>query len=169
MNRYRSSVLGLLTCAAGLSLAACSAGVTSASATSSLTASASHSATARPSSRSSLSGSTVRVGGSIGSFPIPSGAEVVENATMGKQTVILLGSVGPSQVSSFYSSVLPQDGYKITMNTLASGNNGTGAAIEFSGHGYKGTIGALSNLPSPAPSFAGVNGKNFTGITLTRQ
>ena len=43
------------------------------------------------------------------------------------------------------------------------------AAIEFTGHGYKGTIGAMSNLPSAAPSFAGVNGKNFTGITLTRQ
>jgi hypothetical protein len=57
-------------------------------------------------------------------------------------------------VSSFYSSVLPKDGYKITMNTLTSENNGTGAAIEFTGHGYKGTIGALSNLPTQAPSFA---------------
>jgi hypothetical protein len=168
MNRYRSAAVALVTGAAGLSLAACSAGITSASATPSPTASASHSAASRPTSGSSSSGSTVSVAG-LGSFPIPARAKVVENATMDKQTVILLGSVSPSQVSSFYSSVLPKDGYKITINTLTSENNGTGAAIEFTGHGYKGTIGAVSNLPAQAPSFAGVNGKNFTGITLTRQ
>jgi hypothetical protein len=94
---------------------------------------------------------------------------VVENVTSGKQIAIILSSVSPAAVSRFYTSMLPKDGYKITNNTLASENNGSGAAIDFHGHGYKGTIGAVSNLSSPGVSIGGVNSSNFTGITLTRQ
>jgi hypothetical protein len=113
----------------------------------------------------------VSVGGPIGRFPVPAGATVVENITNGNQTVILLSSVPPSEVSSFYTAELPRDGFKITSNTLVTGNAGgigAGAAIEFSGHGYKGTIGAVTNLPSPAAEFSGTN-KDVVGITLTRQ
>jgi hypothetical protein len=169
MNRYRSAALALVTCAASLSLAACSAGITAAAPTaSSPAASSSHSAASRPASGSSSPGSTVSAG-SI-SFPIPPGAKVIENITSSKQTAIILGSVKPAEVSRFYTSVLPKDGFKITNNTLASENNGSGAAIDFRGHGYKGTIGAVSNLSSPGVSIGdGVNSSNFTGITLTRQ
>ncbi len=165
MNTHRSAALVLATCAAGLSLAACSAGITS-SATSSPAASsraASRSAAASPASGS---GSAVSVGGSIGSFPIPPKAQVVENATENKQTVIILSSVSPSEVSSFYTVALPRAGYKIASNSLATLNSNTGAAIEFTGHGYKGTIGAVSNLPTTGVSLGGVSTKNFVGITL---
>ncbi len=163
MNIYRCAALTAVTCAAALSLAACSAGITTSQAAPSQTPS--RSATASP----TASGGTVSVGGSIGSFPIPAHAKVVENITEGSQTVILLGSVSPSEVSSFYTSALPRAGYKITMNTLATMNNGTGAAIEFTGHGYKGTISAESNLASTGVSVGGLNGKNFVGITLTKR
>ena len=145
MKRYRSAALILVTCTGGLSVAACSAGITSASTvTSSPDASSSHSVTASPSPEGSL----VSVGGSIGSFPVPPGAKVAENIAEGKDIVILFGSVSPAEVSRFYTSVLPRDGYKITDNTLATLNNEAGAAITFTGHGYKGTIGADSSIPS---------------------
>jgi len=91
--------------------------------------------------------------------------------TAGKQTVILLGSVTPAAVSSFYMSALPQAGYKITENTLTTVSGGTGAAIEFTGHGYKGIISAESNidLATAGVSMSGVSGKNFVGITLSPQ
>jgi hypothetical protein len=111
----------------------------------------------------------VSVGGPIGRFPVPAGATVVENVTDGKQAVVLLSSVTPSEVSRFYTAELPRDGFKITSNTLVTGNVGgigAGAAIEFSGHGYRGTIGAVTNLPTPAPEFGGSN-KDFVGVTLT--
>lgn len=165
MNICRCAALTAVTCAAALSLAACSAGITSTSqAAPSPSQTPSRSATASP----SASGSTVSVGGSLGSFPIPAHAKVVENITEGGQTVILLGSVSPSEVSSFYASALPRAGYKITMNTLATMNNNTGAAIEFTGHGYKGTISAESNIATTGVSVGGLNGKNFVGITLTK-
>ena len=169
MNIYRCAALTLVTCAAALSLAACSAGITSATTappTQTQTPAPARSATA---SQSAVAGTTVSVGGPIGSFPIPTHAKVVENITEGNETVILLGSVSPSEVSSFYAAALPRAGYKITMNTLATMNNETGAAIEFTGHGYKGTIGADSNLATTGVSVGGVNGKNFVGITLTKK
>ena len=109
------------------------------------------------------------MGGSIGSFPIPSGAKVVENASYGKQIAIILSSISPAKVSAFYTSALPRAGYKITSKSLATLNNSAGAAIAFAGHGYKGTIGAVSgSLASPAASFGG-DSKNLVGITLTKQ
>jgi hypothetical protein len=167
MNRYHPAALTLVTCAASLSLAACSAGITAAApAASSPAASPSHSAS-RPAAGSSRSPNTVSVGGSIGRFPIPPGAKVFENATDNKGIVVLLSSVTPAQVYSFYTSALRSAGYKITFNTMATANNNTGAEIEFTGHGYKGTISADSNLATPGASVSGTPTKNFAGITLT--
>jgi hypothetical protein len=59
---------------------------------------------------------------------------------------------------SFYGSALPTAGYTITENTNATGADINGTAIEFTGHGYKGTIGAVS----------GSSG-TVVGITLTPQ
>lgn len=166
MNICRCAALTLVTCAAALSLAACSAGITSAT---TAPPSPSHATSRSAAASPSATGSTVSVGGSIGSFPIPPHAKVAENITEGNETVILLGSVSPSEVSSFYATALPRAGYKITMNTLATANNDTGAVIEFSGHGYKGTIGADSNMATTGVSVGGLNGKNFVGITLTKK
>jgi hypothetical protein len=96
----------------------------------------------------------------------------------GKQIIIELASVTPSQASSFYTSELPRAGYKITGNTLLTdtGNAalpGSEAEIEFTGHGYKGTIAALSNMgalasmgPSPVSVPSSI-AKNFITISLT--
>lgn len=71
----------------------------------------------------------------------------------GKEILIQLGAVTVPQVSKFYTSVLPENGYKITGNTMItiSGNgnsSGPTAEIKFAGHGYKGTIEAATNLGS---------------------
>ncbi len=107
------------------------------------------------------SGPRVSLDAPIGSFPIPHEAQVMVNMTCGKQLVIELTSVTPSQASDFYLSALPREGYKITGKTqlTETGNGQPGAVVEidFTGHGYKGTIGAVANLgalsstgPSPA-------------------
>jgi hypothetical protein len=188
MTPIRLTVTAVTACAAGLSLAACSAGITTASpAPSSRPPSASRTApalgaaassTARPQSLSpSPSASpvdTVNIDSPIRTFPVPSGAQVISNVTCDKETIIELGAVTVPQVSGFYNSVLPKDGYKITGNTLisTSGNGGSGPAaeIEFTGHGYKGTIAAVSNLGSEMAS-AGVSTAglptNMTGNLIT--
>ena len=162
MNKYCSGAL--VTSVAVLSLTACSAGITAASPP------ASSPATSPAAAAGSLSsGTTVHVGGSIGSFPIPSGAKVVENASYGKQIAIILSSISPAKVSAFYTSALPRAGYKITSKSLATLNNGAGAAIAFAGHGYKGTIGAVSGGLASAAAIFGGDSKNMVGITLTEQ
>jgi hypothetical protein len=187
MKVYRTAALAAAACAAGLSLAACSGGLTSASsAPSSPAASSSTPPASSPAAGSSSppastsagtstgtsgsgtsgSGSTVSVG-SAGSFPIPPGATVVENATSNGVHDIVLSGVKPAEVSSFYSSALPQAGYTITSNTQASGGAITGTAIEFNGHGCKGDIGAASTLG--ITGLSGLVGGNVIGITLTPQ
>jgi hypothetical protein len=119
----------------------------------------------------------VSVDAPIGSFPVPHGAQVLFNSTCGREVIIELTSITPTQASSFYNSVLPSDGYKITGNTLVDGSEsglpGAAAGIEFTGHGYKGEVAALSNLgalSSTGPSAAGLPSgvtKNFLTITLT--
>jgi hypothetical protein len=72
------------------------------------------------------------VGGSIGRFPIPPGASVVENTADGKQNEAIIGSVSPQKASTFYTSALPRADYKITMNELGTnGNQGSALGIEF--------------------------------------
>jgi hypothetical protein len=90
---------------------------------------------------------------------------VIENLTFDKQIEVVIGSVSPQKASSFYTSVLPQAGYAITLNTLGSSGGSTTLAIEFAGHGYKGTIGAGSNLSG----IGGSLGKNFLEITLSKR
>jgi hypothetical protein len=117
------------------------------------------------------------VDASIGSFPIPRGANVVANISCGKQILIELGSVTPAQASAFYTAALPQAGYQITVNTLNSDPN-TGAPqgmaeFTFTGHGFTGLIIAMANLGAEAsadPSVAGLPAgiaKNAVEISLT--
>lgn len=173
MNNFRSAALALVTCAAGLSLAACTAGITAAASspaasksTASTTATASTAASSSSSSSSSA-GRTIGVDGSIGSFPVPSGAKVDENVTDDTNIVILFSSVTPSQVSHFYASALPRAGYTITLNALDDADGGTVAEIAFTGHGDKGNISALSKAPASSVSMAGVSSKNFTAISIS--
>jgi hypothetical protein len=183
MNAYRYIGMAVTICAASLSLAACSAGITSANPKTSPSAAASHagsSPAASPSHATSASadaGSTVHVDAPIGSFPIPSGAQVAANMPCGKEILIELGSVTPAQASDFYTAALPQAGYKITDNTLNSDPN-TGASqgiaeFTFTGHGYTGLIIAMANLGAEAsadPSAAGLPSnlaKNAVEISLT--
>ena len=183
MKAYRRMTVAATTCAVGLSLAACSAGVTTASPATSRSSATSPAASSPAAAASSASPSptraadTISVDAPIGSFPIPPSAQVIYNGTCDKQIIIELGSVTPAQASGFYTSALPQAGYKITGNSLvaASGTGlpGSAAMIEFTGRGYKGTISAVANMgalastgPSPVPvpsSFA----KNFLAIALT--
>jgi hypothetical protein len=107
------------------------------------------------------------VGGSIGRFPIPPGAKVIENINVDKQIEVVIGSVSPQKASSFYSSALPRAGYKVTINGLSSSGNSSTLGIEFTGHGYKGDITAGSNLSGVSLPSSG--GKDFLAIILSRQ
>jgi hypothetical protein len=183
MNPYRLMAMALTTCAAGLSLAACSAGITDASPpaspspTTSRTASSPAAAASDSSPASASPADTISVDAPIGTFPIPHGAQVLFNNICDKQVIIELSSVTPPQASSFYTAALPRAGYKITGNSLLTdtGNElpGAEAEIEFTGHGYKGTIAAVSNfgaLSSMGPSPVSVPSniaKNFITVSLT--
>jgi hypothetical protein len=101
----------------------------------------------------------VKVGGPLGSFPVPPGAKVVENVTSGRTVDLVLDSVTPSRVSRFYGSALPHAGYTVSNNTSAAGSSFAGTSIKFTGHGYKGTIGAVAGL-------SGTTG-TVVGVTLT--
>jgi hypothetical protein len=157
MNMHRPAALALAACAAVLSLAACSSSATTAASTGS---------TATSGAASSPAG-TVRVGGALGSFPIPSGATVVDNIASGKQIEILIGSVSPKNAASFYTSALPQAGYTVSTNTLASSGSDSALGIEFTGHGYKGLISAASNVKGVALGNPG--SKDVLAIVLTQQ
>jgi hypothetical protein len=85
---------------------------------------------------------------------------VISNITCDNETIVELGAITVRSASSFYNSVLPEDGYKITSNSLidttGDGASGPFAEIDFTGHGYKGMIGAISNMGSAMAS-AGVS------------
>ncbi len=170
MINYRSAVLSLAAGAAGLSVTACTAGITTASSpTASARAparSASVAATGSSSSRAS-SGRMITVTGSVGRFPVPARAKVTENIAIDQKDVIVaFGSVTPADVSSFYATELPRAGYTISGNSVVSEGGGIVAFIFFSGHGYKGDIGALSKAPASDASL-GLGTKNVTTITFT--
>lgn len=179
MNKYRSAALALAACAAAGPVAACSAGVTIAGSAASTSAASSHGASADTSPSASLgassgasspgtavSASTVTVGGSIGSFPVPPGANIAENVSEGKNVIIFFGRVTPAKVASFYTTALPRAGYAITSNDTIGVSGGTEAEIVFSGHGYKGEIVALSNFSQTSVNIAGLGHKNVTNISL---
>jgi hypothetical protein len=172
MNNYRSAALALAAGAVSLSAAACTAGVSTPSqATTSPAAptrSAAAAAAASPPSPAS-SGSTIAVGGSTGRFPIPAGAKVVENVADNQETIIIFGSITPAKVSSFYATALPRAGYTVATNSLLNASTGTAALIQFSGHGHKGNIDALSKFPRSSVSVAGLGDKNVTTITFMQK
>jgi hypothetical protein len=179
MTMYRRAAFTLATCTVGLT-AACSAGITSASPPKAPTSPASHHPTlppmhtAAPSPSPSLAASTVSLTG-LGSFPIPSGAQVAANIACGKGgDIIEAGPVTPAAASAFYTSALPRAGYTITTNTLGS-IPGTGAieTVIFTGHGYSGVIIAMANVssagsgtPSAPAIFGGSLSHNVLEITV---
>ena len=170
MNTYRSAAVALTACAASLSLAACSAGSTTAStATTSPAARSSSSASASASvsqAGSALAGRTIKVSGEFGSFPIPARAKVVENVASDPGAIVFFDRVTPAKVSSFYAQALPRAGYTITANSVISQSGGTVAFIQFTGHGVKGTIDALSKFTDSSVSIAGLGHKNVTTISI---
>jgi len=173
MNTYRSAAVALTACAASLSLTACTAGTTTAStaatspaARSSASASASASALASVSQAGpALASRTIKVSGEFG-FPIPARAKVVENVASDPGAIVFFDQVTPAKVSSFYAQALPRAGYTITVNSVISQSGGTVAFIQFTGHGVKGTIDALSKFTDSSVSIAGLGHKNVTTISI---
>ena len=168
MNTYRSAALALTACAASLSLTACTAGTTTAStAATSPAARNSTSASASASQAApALASRTIKVSGEFGSFPIPARAKVVENVASDRGAIVFFDRVTPAKVSSFYAQALPRAGYTITVNSVISQSGGTVAFIQFTGHGVKGTIDALSKFTDSSVSIAGLGHKNVTTISI---
>jgi hypothetical protein len=178
MNKHRPAALALAACAAGLTVAACSAGTPSAS--SSTTSSATSAATssgapsqgasagvssAPPTSGPPIAGRTITVKGALGSFPIPAAAKVAENIAAGKELVIVFGLITPADVSRFYATALPGAGFTVTINSMLSKGGDTGALIQFTGHGYQGSIDALDKFPGA--SVAGIGDTNVTTVIFS--
>ena len=170
MNTYRSAAVALTACAASLSLTACTAGTTATStATTSPAARNSSSASASASASQAapaLASRTIKVSGEFASFPIPARAKVVENVASDPGAIVFFDRVTPAKVSSFYAQALPRAGYTITVNSVISQSGGTVAFIQFTGHGVKGTIDALSKFTDSSVSIAGLGHKNVTTISI---
>ena len=169
MSLHRSAALALTTCVASLSVAACTAGVTTATsaATSPAAPSRSASVAAAASASTAAAGRMISISGSIGSFPVPAGAKVAENIGASQQIIVIFSSVTPANVSSFYATALPRAGYAVSGNSVISEGGGTEAIIQFSGHGYKGNIAALSHFSGAGVSVAGLGTKNVSTIELS--
>jgi hypothetical protein len=148
MNHLRTAALAAAACTAALSLAACSAATTTS-----------------PAPSPAPVGSTVSVSGPLGGFPIPPGAQVIEDSADSGHYSIVFGSVSPSAAASFYATALPRVGYTIISHSSATGDSFSGTGIWFTGHGYNGQIGALSSFQIPGFSLGG----NTVEITLTPQ
>jgi hypothetical protein len=169
MSIHRSAALALTTCAASLTVAACTAGVTTATSTVTSPAAPSRSASvaAATSAGAAAAGRMISISGSTGSFPVPAGAKVAENIGASQQIIVIFSAVTPANVSSFYATALPRAGYAISGNSVISEGGGTEAIIQFSGHGYKGNIAALSHFSGAGVSVAGLGTKNVSTIELS--
>jgi hypothetical protein len=183
MNKHRPAALALAACAASLTVAACSAGTPSAgsSATSSATSAATSTgapssgapsqgasagvSSAPPTSGPPIAGRTITVKGALGSFPVPAAAKVAENIAAGKELVIVFGLITPADVSRFYATALPGAGFTVTINSMLSKGGDTGALIQFTGHGYQGSIDSLDKFPGA--SVAGIGDTNVTTVIFT--
>jgi len=167
---YRSAAVALAACAASLSLTACAAGTTTASTAATSPAARNSSSASALASVSqagpALAGRTIKVSGESGSFPIPARAKVVENVASDPGAIVFFDRVTPAKVSSFYAQALPRAGYTITVNSVISQSGGTVAFIQFTGHGVKGTIDALSKFTDSSVSIAGLGHKNVTTISI---
>jgi hypothetical protein len=167
MNTYRSAGVALAACAAGLSLAACTAGIsTSSTATTSPAASRSAAAASPSASSSAAAGRMLRVGGEVGTFPVPAGAKVVQNIGSSKETIVIFSMITPAKVSGFYAQALPRAGYTVTANSVIDQSGDTVALIQFTGHGIKGNIDGLSKFTDSTVSLPGLGHKNVTTISL---
>ena len=170
MNTYRSAAVALTACAASLSLTACTAGTTTASTAATSPAARNSSSASALASVSqagpALASRTIKVSGEFGSFPIPARAKVVENVASDPGAIVFFDRVTPAKVSSFYAQALPRAGYTITVNSVISQSGGTVTFIQFTGHGVKGTIDALSKFTDSSVSIAGLGHKNVTTITF---
>jgi hypothetical protein len=173
MNTYRSAArfapVTLAACAASLSLAACTAGITTASTatTSPAATSPASSSSASASASPALASRMLKVTGKVGSFPVPAGARVAENVATGQETIVIFDLVTPAKVASFYAQALPRAGYTITTNSVVGQSGNTVAFIQFTGHGFKGTIDALAKFNDSTVSMAGLGHKNVTTLTFT--
>lgn len=173
----RLTALVLTACAGSILVAACSAGAgptSSGSAASSSAASSSaapsRSAPAAASSPSAATaGRTITVNGPVGSFPVPAGADVVENFTTNQESGVIFQGVTPAQVSRFYATALPRAGYTISINAILTRSGGTAASVEFAGHGFKGSIDTLSDYAGTGVSIAGLGHKNVTTVAFFPQ
>jgi hypothetical protein len=180
MNKHRPAALALAACAASLTVAACSAGTPSASspttgpaATSSAAPSSAApsqgasaaSSSAPPTSGPPIAGRTITVKGPLGSFPVPAAAKVAENIAAGKELVIVFGLITPADVSRFYATALPGAGFTVTINSMLSKGGDTGALIQFTGHGYQGSIDSLDRFPGA--SVAGIGDTNVTTVIFS--
>jgi hypothetical protein len=180
MNKHRPAALALAACAAGLTVAACSAGTPSASSPTTSPAATSSAGTgsaapsqgasaasssAPPTSGPPIAGRTITVKGALGSFPVPAAAKVAENIAAGKELVIVFGLITPADVSRFYATALPGAGFTVTINSMLSKGGDTGALIQFTGHGYQGSIDALDKFPGA--SVAGIGNTNVTTVIFS--
>jgi hypothetical protein len=166
MNKYRSAALALAACAASVAVAACSAGTSASSASASTGAgSQSGSASAASSPAGAIAGRAIAVKWSLGTFPVPAAARVVENLGGRQAFVLVFGLVAPAEVSRFYGTALPRAGFTVTTNAMLDKGGDTGAYIVFTGHGFKGSINSL--IQFPGMSVAGLGGKNVTTVVVT--
>jgi hypothetical protein len=184
MNVYRTAAVAAVLCLGGLSVTACSGGITPVSSATGAPSSsppasspASSPASTPASSPASDPGTTisgsagsVSVGGSVGNFPIPPGATVLYHGTDGDEFQIVLTSITASATSAYYTQALPAAGYTITSNASGTGATYTGVGINFTGHGDKGEIGALSGVGiNNVGSIIGGTGGSLVGINLAPQ
>ena len=173
MNTYRSAAAALTACAASLSLTACAAGSTTAS-----------TAATSPAATSSEYGRGLVFGLGLGQSSLGPRGPHDQGERRGRQlpgsgrgeggpehrqcqgTIVIFDLVTPAKVSSFYAQALPRAGYTITANSVISQSGSTVAFIQFTGHGVKGTIDALSKFTDSSVSIAGLGHKNVTTISI---
>ena len=180
MTSYRRAAFALAACTVGLT-AACSAGITSASPPKAPTTPASHhpapppTHSASPSPSPSLTASAVSVTG-LGSFPIPSGAQVAANIACGKGDIIEAAPVTPGRgggllhLGASQGRVHDHDEHA----GLRPGQRRPDGieTVIFTGHGYSGVIIATANVSSAgsgaasAPAISGSLSHNLLEITL---
>jgi hypothetical protein len=177
MSSYRSAALAAAACAVSLAVAACTAGITTVTRPATRTPSTSAPSTSAPAPARSASvaaaasapasaGRMITIGGSADRFPVPAGAKVASNMGDGQSVEVFFSMVTPENVSSFYATALPRAGYTISINSVVTENGDTAAIINFSGHGYKGTIDAETKALDPGLTIPGLGTKNVTTILL---
>ena len=179
MSNYRAAALAAAACAVSLAVAACTAGITTVTppatrtpptsaptpARSAPTPARSASAAAAASNAVSA-GRMITIGGSVGRFPVPAGAKVAENIGDSQSVEVFFSMVTPENVSSFYATALPRAGYIISVNSVVTENGDTVAIINFSGHGYQGTVDTEAKAFDPSVTIPGLGTKNVTTISL---